>query len=106
MSESKSDDSPTLSKLQGWMLKKKNDSSKKKFPFMSADNKRYFRVREVKGIEEVELALCYFSSPKDEEPRGSIFLKDISSIEDDKICLLYTSPSPRDGLLSRMPSSA
>ena len=23
-----------------------------------------------------------------------------------KICLLYTSPSPRDGLLSRMPSSA
>ena len=24
----------------------------------------------------------------------------------DLICLLYTSPSPRDGLLSRMPSSA
>ena len=24
----------------------------------------------------------------------------------DRICLLYTSPSPRDGLLSRMPSSA
>ena len=26
--------------------------------------------------------------------------------EGDEICLLYTSPSPRDGLLSRMPSSA
>ena len=26
--------------------------------------------------------------------------------EDGKSCLLYTSPSPRDGLLSRMPSSA
>ena len=26
--------------------------------------------------------------------------------EDFNICLLYTSPSPRDGLLSRMPSSA
>ena len=26
--------------------------------------------------------------------------------EKDKSCLLYTSPSPRDGLLSRMPSSA
>ena len=25
---------------------------------------------------------------------------------DRKVCLLYTSPSPRDGLLSRMPSSA
>ena len=26
--------------------------------------------------------------------------------EERLICLLYTSPSPRDGLLSRMPSSA
>ena len=26
--------------------------------------------------------------------------------DDILICLLYTSPSPRDGLLSRMPSSA
>ena len=26
--------------------------------------------------------------------------------DDAKVCLLYTSPSPRDGLLSRMPSSA
>ena len=26
--------------------------------------------------------------------------------EEYKYCLLYTSPSPRDGLLSRMPSSA
>ena len=31
----------------------------------------------------------------------------ISGINDDStLCLLYTSPSPRDGLLSRMPSSA
>ena len=29
-----------------------------------------------------------------------------SSDEFPYICLLYTSPSPRDGLLSRMPSSA
>ena len=34
----------------------------------------------------------------DEAPAGSVIV--IS------ICLLYTSPSPRDGLLSRMPSSA
>ena len=26
--------------------------------------------------------------------------------ENTQVCLLYTSPSPRDGLLSRMPSSA
>ena len=33
---------------------------------------------------------------------------DLTSKEDIKkiSCLLYTSPSPRDGLLSRMPSSA
>ena len=29
-----------------------------------------------------------------------------SKIRQGSICLLYTSPSPRDGLLSRMPSSA
>ena len=29
-----------------------------------------------------------------------------ASIDMSNICLLYTSPSPRDGLLSRMPSSA
>ena len=33
----------------------------------------------------------------------SLFL-DLIALE--KSCLLYTSPSPRDGLLSRMPSSA
>ena len=31
--------------------------------------------------------------------------KDIRSVKH-RNCLLYTSPSPRDGLLSRMPSSA
>ena len=29
-----------------------------------------------------------------------------SDLEQAEVCLLYTSPSPRDGLLSRMPSSA
>ena len=30
----------------------------------------------------------------------------LDKVDDQKTCLLYTSPSPRDGLLSRMPSSA
>ena len=34
---------------------------------------------------------------------GSIILKSERNLN---TCLLYTSPSPRDGLLSRMPSSA
>ena len=34
-------------------------------------------------------------------------LDDISvQVAKGEVCLLYTSPSPRDGLLSRMPSSA
>ena len=33
-------------------------------------------------------------------------LRTRTMIERSDICLLYTSPSPRDGLLSRMPSSA
>ena len=39
------------------------------------------------------------------DKRASIKL-DINNQTGSKICLLYTSPSPRDGLLSRMPSSA
>ena len=36
------------------------------------------------------------------------FPQDLQKVGEDHhlICLLYTSPSPRDGLLSRMPSSA
>ena len=33
-------------------------------------------------------------------------LATVLSSQEHKVCLLYTSPSPRDGLLSRMPSSA
>ena len=33
-------------------------------------------------------------------------IKDLVNHPDCRDCLLYTSPSPRDGLLSRMPSSA
>ena len=35
------------------------------------------------------------------------FARHVTTIyAEDEDCLLYTSPSPRDGLLSRMPSSA
>ena len=35
-----------------------------------------------------------------------VYETDFSTEKKDDDCLLYTSPSPRDGLLSRMPSSA
>ena len=42
---------------------------------------------------------------------GSLAVSVKAAVENDPVdlietCLLYTSPSPRDGLLSRMPSSA
>ena len=50
---------------------------------------------------------------KDDDP-ACIFLQRSDRLLDDlselfflyQLCLLYTSPSPRDGLLARMPSSA
>ena len=39
-------------------------------------------------------------------PKKSIFTSWFNDMDKFKLCLLYTSPSPRDGLLSRMPSSA
>ena len=40
------------------------------------------------------------------EYRARIFTEDREKIGLDKVCLLYTSPSPRDLSTSRMPSSA
>ena len=44
----------------------------------------------------------WFMSPSKGLAMSLVMLKPLSL----KNCLLYTSPSPRDGLLSRMPSSA
>ena len=46
---------------------------------------------------------------KDDMPahiKSALTNNQISLSIKDSNCLLYTSPSPRDGLLSRMPSSA
>ena len=48
------------------------------------------------------MAACYFWIPK---WTGNMYDEKLGKIHF-WICLLYTSPSPRDGLLSRMPSSA
>ena len=42
----------------------------------------------------------------DEKAAEVIDLLGVDNVSYIKTCLLYTSPSPRDGLLSRMPSSA
>ena len=41
-----------------------------------------------------------------EDPGLARFVDQMAARVEGRVCLLYTSPSPRDGLLSRMPSSA
>ena len=52
----------------------------------------------------------YLISETTKEEREAIVAESLGNIEATcdgcMSCLLYTSPSPRDGLLSRMPSSA
>ena len=51
------------------------------------------------GSEELFTSMC--------DKLGKVHEEGIAAYgSDNNICLLYTSPSPRDGLLSRMPSSA
>ena len=60
-------------------------------------------LNKLDGILSVNVALTsekQGSSSEKSESRFQINATDIIA------CLLYTSPSPRDGLLSRMPSSA
>ena len=52
-------------------------------------------------VTELEQALCSYSGAK-----YCITCANGTDALQIAICLLYTSPSPRDGLLSRMPSSA
>ena len=54
--------------------------------------------------QEVELDGRPLPVPDIEE--AYIGLSEVGYESNPKTCLLYTSPSPRDGLLSRMPSSA
>ena len=56
---------------------------------------REWVIDDYSGFEGLRLCECEREQPGPNEVRLRI-----------EACLLYTSPSPRDGLLSRMPSSA
>ena len=56
----------------------------------------------------VSLGVKFFSSHDADNMQNAdvVVVSSAISKSNPEICLLYTSPSPRDGLLSRMPSSA
>ena len=57
----------------------------------------------VTGVPEHHLLITMCEGLTISNPEGGANLPGMAESWD---CLLYTSPSPRDGLLSRMPSSA
>src|SRR5665647_2905500 len=69
-------------------------------------------LRQSSGARVMPVSLSVFSSValntlKWSDPtRTNYYSSRLSYVGQVLICLLYTSPSPRDGLLSRMPSSA
>ena len=59
-----------------------------------------------KKIDAVKAYSSQFFDPSSKEPISPITSENFLDSVSYRACLLYTSPSPRDGLLSRMPSSA
>ena len=55
---------------------------------------------------DVEVAAAEAMEKLGQIPRGVASIVRKKAVINVNSCLLYTSPSPRDGLLSRMPSSA
>ena len=63
-------------------------------------NKSLFKIEEVCELIDVKPYVLRFWESEFTE------IKPLASSNGQKICLLYTSPSPRDRQKSRMPSSA
>ena len=63
-------------------------------------------VDEPQNRERCDYILEYAVDPDPQQALDPRIGEAIAAVWQDKSCLLYTSPSPRDGLLSRMPSSA
>mgnify|MGYP003310471888 CR=1 FL=1 len=57
-------------------------------------------------MEKVKIAICQKNFTVGDLEKNYRTIIDSRSYCQSKGCLLYTSPSPRDGLRARMPSSA
>ena len=75
--------------------------------FIAVNRSKNKKIDALKGKTQINL----FFEPSTRtqssfELAGKRLGADVMSMNMGNSCLLYTSPSPRDGLLSRMPSSA
>ena len=64
------------------------------------------KVAEKTEFEKHKESLTENQSEGSSELDKAFVSSDQKVLDPTLLCLLYTSPSPRDGLLSRMPSSA
>jgi len=90
--------------LEGWMVKKNSGNSKSMFS-LSSENKRWFKVREVKGVEETELTLAYYASHRAKEAKGFIYLRDVTSIHaTEDLSITIKSPARAISVVIETPS--
>ena len=76
------------------------------FVFFGATEGGLFDINATLPLMAIQVvALTYILNSLFFKPVGNVVEKREKFVSNN-ICLLYTSPSPRDGLLSRMPSSA
>ena len=90
-----------------------NEKAENLLNFVGLYQKRKLRAGDLSFGQQklLELAMALMNEPEMlllDEPTAGINPTLINGIIDRliKVCLLYTSPSPRDATLSRMPSSA
>ena len=87
--------------MQEWLYDKNLDYFAEKY----SDN--YITNQMVFGVLNEDITLTDLDEEKQYTYTYFLYKYILYKIYGDKgTCLLYTSPSPRDGLLSRMPSSA
>mmetsp|Transcript_20423 Transcript_20423/g.45453 ORF Transcript_20423/g.45453 Transcript_20423/m.45453 type:complete len:139 (+) Transcript_20423:212-628(+) len=77
-------------KIEGYLIKKRGNHHKSKY--FGTDCMRWFKLQEVNGSDQSELAFCYFKSRKDLEPKGWIFVKDVYEISEEEHSFTLVSP--------------
>ena len=77
-----------------------------RFKWLDNDDDSFFEISIVVDelTKDVSLVVFDFAEEDEVEEGKMLWESQISDLK--QVCLLYTSPSPRDGRISRMPSSA
>ena len=96
----------SLSNLCKWLGDFAENLGVEIFPGFAASKLLYNEKGEVSGVQTGDMGLDINGNPKDNFEPGINIKGKVTVLSEGCSCLLYTSPSPRDGLLSRMPSSA